>query len=146
MVILAEDRSGEKHELEISEYEFQLICIALDGYTLGERLAITSDNLRIERARKMEELLAGMKEFGDKIGATMILGKFYGQLESNKDKVYIVAADCTSAEAVAEANRIFKAKRDKLVVKRAYIESLDADVIHFTPFEGSTSVWAVSRR
>ena len=76
----------------------------------------------------------------------MILGKFFGTLKENKDKIYVVVDCPTKDEAIKKANKLFKVKKDTLTIKRVYIASIDDDNISFDDFDGAISVWAVYKK
>ena len=76
----------------------------------------------------------------------MILGKFFGIEEHNKNKVYIVVKCEDSEEAIKTANKLFKIKSDKLTVRKVYMVNEDSDEFSFDKYEDAFMAWAVFRK
>lgn len=76
----------------------------------------------------------------------MLLGKFFGTEEYNKNKVYVVVKCDTKAEAIKTANKLFKIKTDKLTVRKVYMINEDSDEFSFEPDPVGISAWAVYKK
>lgn len=75
----------------------------------------------------------------------MVLGKFFGVLETNKNKTYIVVDTPSKSDAIKTANKFFKAKLADLNCKKVYMRNYGSNEFSFEESDGAVFAWAVSR-
>lgn len=76
----------------------------------------------------------------------MLLGKFLGCLDENKNKVYVVVRCNTKEEAIKTANKLFKIKSDKLDCRKVYMTNEESDEFSFQLGKDGITAWAVFRK
>jgi hypothetical protein len=76
----------------------------------------------------------------------MLLGRFLGILDENKNKVYFVVKCDTKEEAIKTANKYIKKKADDLEVRKVYLANEESDEFSFQLGKDGITAWAVFRK